>query len=140
MRGAAVSVALAVMALAACGKRAAEVELESLSEAVGRFHRASNADKPSAAEALHGLVLRDPGVVAVHVDCMRAADATAQALELKREVELGLAALEHGTLAKDSAQAQALPGKVDQAEALLAKGHDLMPRCDDGIARLERAR
>lgn len=126
-------VTASVLTLGGCSKSVAKIDLARLTQAVERFRRSSNAEKPAAAKALRELEILDHDVLVVRDVCAASADATAEALVLKREVELGLAALEHGTLAKESAEAQALPAKVDQAEALLKKGHDLMPMCDEGL-------
>ncbi len=70
--------------------------------------------------------------------CIASGDATARALRLKAEVEKSLAELEKGTLPKESAEAQALPKKLDDAQKLLEQGHDGLPRCDEEVQALRR--
>ncbi|MCL2779356.1 MAG: hypothetical protein FWD73_15285 [Polyangiaceae bacterium] len=107
-------------------------------EAVRRFRRADNRDKPAMAEALGAVRCTLADVCRVRDDCLASAEATAKALRLKNEVEIGISALKSGALARDSAEAEALPRKLDEAETLLKAGFERMPACDDSIRVLKR--
>jgi hypothetical protein len=126
-----------VLALAACntGNRA---EAERLVIAVDRYRRAENADKPTAASAIRALPCEDTDVCRARDACLASADPTSKALGLKAEVEKKLSALEKGTLAKDSAEATALPAKLDEAESLLKEGFERLPACDEQLQALKR--
>ena len=69
---------------------------------------------------------------------MAAGEATARAVKLKAEVSASLAALESGALPKESPEAKALAPKLDEAEALLKRGHDGLPACDEQVQALKR--
>jgi hypothetical protein len=107
-------------------------------EAVMRFRRADNREKPALAEALGAVQCTSADVCRVRDDCLASAEATAKALRLKSEVEIGISALNRGTLARDSAEVLALPQKLDEAETLLKEGFERMPACDDSIMVLKR--
>jgi hypothetical protein len=114
-------------------------EAASLVAAIDRFHKADNPEKPDRAKALARVACTDPEVCEAKRLCEVATTATADALILKAEVELRLADLERGALAKTDDIARALPGKLDQAEQRLSEGHAAMPACDQKILAL-RAR
>jgi hypothetical protein len=113
-------------------------ESEQLLTAVERFRRADNASKPGVVVAIRSSPCSAPEVCAAREACLSAAEATGNALALKSEVEQGLAALEKGALAKDSPEAQALPGKLDVAEALLKQGHEGLGPCEERLDALRR--
>jgi hypothetical protein len=121
----------------ACGS--AKQEAASLVEAVSRFRKAENGDKPDREKAIAALPCSDAEVCETKRVCEAATKPTAEALVLKAEVERGLADLEHGVIAKTDDAAAALPGKLDVAERLLAEGHAAMPACDQKVLAL-RAR
>ncbi|HVH43190.1 MAG TPA: hypothetical protein VM925_12635, partial [Labilithrix sp.] len=106
--------------------------------AVGRFRGADNASTPAMVEALKATPCSAPDACNARDECVATGEATAKALRLKAEVEKGLAALEKGTLANDSAEAKALPKKLDDAETLLKQGHEGLPRCDELVQGLKR--
>lgn len=116
----------------------ARSEAQQLASAVERFRRAANVEKPATVAAIRDVRCSDPEVCRAREVCLASAEATANALQLKSDVEQGLAALEKGELAKESPEAQALPGKLDQAEALLKDGHGRLAACDDQIMALKR--
>ena len=126
-----------VVLLAACDgaeRRDAEVVLS----AIGRFRTADNATTPAAVEALRATPCIAADACGARDACVAAGDATARALRLKAEVERGVHALERGALDKTSPEAQALPRKLDEAEALLKAGHDGLPVCDEKAQALKR--
>ena len=128
--------AIALPMLAGCsGDR---TEAAQVVEAVMRFRRADNRDKPAMAEALGAVRCTLAEVCRVRDDCFASAEATAKALRLKNEVEIGISALKNGSLARDSAEVRALPQKLDEAERLLQEGFARLPACDHSIMVLKR--
>jgi hypothetical protein len=113
-------------------------DAQSVVAAVTRFRTADNASTPAMVEALKATPCTAPDVCKTRDDCVTTGEATARALRLKGDVERGLAALESGTLAKDSAEARELPKKLDDAEALLKQGHDGLAKCDEEVQALKR--
>jgi hypothetical protein len=137
MRGAIAVFAGLLCTLAACSSK--KQEAASLVAAVDRFHKADNPQKADRAKAIAQLRCTDPEVCEAKGLCEAATTSTAEALVLKAEVELRLADLVRGTLAKTDEAAKALPGKLDEAERKLDEGHKAMPGCDQRILAL-RAR
>lgn len=127
----------ALLVLAACDG-AERRDAQTVVMAVGRFRRADNASTPAMVEALRSTPCVAPDACRARDVCLEAGEATASALRLKSEVEAGLAALERGALPKDSLEAEALPAKLERAEALLRRGHDGLPACDEQIQALKR--
>jgi hypothetical protein len=129
--------ALVLATLAACdsGERR---EAETVILAIGRLRTADNPSIPGAVEALRKTPCRSPDVCRARDSCLAAGDATSSALRLKGEVEKSLGRLEKGALAKESAEAQALPGKLDEAERFLKEGHDGLAGCDEQTQALKR--
>jgi hypothetical protein len=117
----------------------ARQEAASLVASIDRFHKADNPEKPDRAKSISRVLCTDADVCEAKRLCEAATTATAEALVLKAEVELRLADLERGVLAKTDDVVKALPGKLDQAERLLGEGHAAMPACDQKILAL-RAR
>ena len=64
--------------------------------------------------------------------------AMAAAIKLKAEVARGIQAVDAGNLALGSAEAQALPKKLAEAEAGLLRGRDALPACDERVQALKR--
>ena len=104
-----------------------------MSEAVDRFSRASTV---AMAQAVDAVSCTDERVCDAKRVCMEALDPTAKALALKDEVSLRLTDLEAARLAPDSATAQELPGKLDEASRLLREGHAKMHECDAKLTDL----
>lgn len=125
------------MASMACDS-AERRDAETVVAAVTRFRTADNASTPAMVEALRATLCTAPDVCKTRDECVAAGEATSKALRLKAEVEKGLAALEKGALAKDSPEAQELPKKLDEAETLLKKGHEALPKCDEQVQALKR--
>jgi hypothetical protein len=140
MRSAAVlASAFVVLALAtasaACtgaGKR----EAASLSEAVDRYRHADDASKETQGRAVAAVACTDQRVCDAKQTCLAAIEPTTRALALKDEVMHRLGDLEQKRLAPDSPEAQALPGKLDEAERLLKDGRAKMTACDAKLAEL----
>lgn len=113
-------------------------EAKSVTDAVERFRRAENAEKPATIVSLRAARCSAADVCRARDACLASADATSKALVLKNDVEQSMAKLERGELAKDSPEAQGLLGKLDEAEKLLTQGHELLGPCDDQIMGLKR--
>ncbi len=111
----------------------AKREAAALSEAVDRFSRASTV---AQAQAVDAVACTDERVCDAKRICMEAVDPTAGALALKDEVGVKLADIEAARLAPDSAAAQELPGKLDEASRLLREGHSKMHECDAKLTDL----
>jgi hypothetical protein len=118
-------------ALAACSS--AKPEAASLVSGVERFHRASNEERPARADALARVDCHDPEVCAAKTACVEAATATATALRLKVEAEETLDDVTTGKRDPKDPAVAGLPAKLDQASALLTRGRDAMPACDQKI-------
>jgi hypothetical protein len=136
MKRALIASGLVVTALAC--ESGARRQAQQLVSAVERFRRADNPAKPATVAAIRDVSCTDPDVCGAREACLAAAESTGKALELKSEVQQGLAALERGQLAKESPEAQVLPSKLDMAEALLKEGHARLGACEDQIAALKR--
>ena len=95
-------------------------------------------DPSASVDDLKNAACKDAEVCQTRDACAASLDATSRSLRLKHEVEEGLARLEAGKLDKASAEAQALPKKLDEAARLLEEGHDKLPLCDDRLASLRR--
>jgi hypothetical protein len=119
----------------ACG-RSAKQEATRLVEAVDRFRRADNRQKVAAATAVSAAGCTDPEVCDARGACVAAVDATSRALALKDEVSRAVDDLAAKKLKPEDPVAQALPGKLDEAEALLHEGRAKMPACEDRITNL----
>jgi hypothetical protein len=125
------------LVLAGCSTGARQ-EAAQVVEAVDRFRKADNPGKPAAAEALRAVKCSASDVCQARDACLASAEATAKAMRLKSEVEQGLDQVEKDAMPRDSADARALPAKLDEAEALLKEGFSLLPACDDRIMALKR--
>ena len=127
------AIPLAAVALPAC-TGSAKREAAALTEAVDRFSRSSST---AQAQAVDSLPCTDERVCEAKRVCMEALDPTARALALKDEVSQRLGDLEAARLAPDSAVAQELPGKLDEASRLLTEGHAKMRECDVKLTNLK---
>jgi len=123
--------AAVLVAFAACSS--AKPEAASLVARVEMFHRASNEDRPARADALASVACRDAEVCGAKTLCVEAATATATALRLKQEAETTLAEVEAGRREPQDPLVTGLPAKLDEATALLKRGRDAMPACDQKI-------
>jgi hypothetical protein len=132
-----VLIAVATAAAAACTP-AGKQEAAQVVEAMDRFRKADNVAKPATVETLRAVKCTAQDVCKTRDACLASAEATSKALKLKSEVEQGLSAVEKGTMPKESPQAQALGGKLDEAENLLKEGFAALPACDDQIMALKR--
>ncbi len=128
---------LVTVALAACDG-AERRDAETVLIAVNRFRIADNATTSAALEALKATPCIAVEACRTRDACALPGESTAKALRLKAEVEKGLAALEKGTLTRDSPEAQELPKKLADAETLLKKGHDGLAACDEQVHALKR--
>jgi len=113
-------------------------EAGSLVKAMERVHRADNAGKPAAVDALREVRCSADDVCRARTACLVSGEAIARALRLRAEVGAGIAELDAGTLVASSEKAKALPLKLAEAESLLAEGNRLLPGCDDQLMALRR--
>jgi hypothetical protein len=111
-------------------------EAASLVQAVDAYRHASGPVKAQRAQAVGQVACTDAKVCDAKAACVAAIDPTLKALALKDEVTARVADLEKGVLAKDSPEAQALPGKLDEAERLLKDGRAKMDACDNKLTDL----
>ena len=123
--------------LVACDS-AEKQDAASVLEAIHRFRTAENDALPNMVEQLKATPCKFDDSCHAKQVCAALGDDTAKALRLKNEVELGLNAVEKGTLAKDSPEALSFEKKLDDAAALLKKGHDGLPECDAAVESLKR--
>ncbi len=127
--------ALGAPSLVAC-TGAGKHEAASLVNAVDAFRHAPGPAKALRGKAVSDLACSDAKVCDAKQACVAAIEPTVRALTLKDEVAARVAAIEKGTLAKDSPEAQALPGKLDEAEKLLTDGRARMQGCDAKLTDL----
>ncbi len=127
-----------LLACTASCSQGARQEAAQVAEAMDRFRKAENPSKPAMLSALANVQCSHPDVCSARAACVASAEPTATSLRLKSEVEQALRAVEKGNLAKDTAEAEALGPKLDQAETLLKQGFAALPACDDHIMRLRR--
>ncbi len=128
-------VGVGVVGLAACSP--ARREAASLAAAVERFHKAENTEKPAAADFLARVPCTDRDVCEAKQACVEASSATAKALRLMAEAQVGVADLKAKKMSPDDPAAQELPGKLSLATQLLADGHAAMPGCDALVLKLK---
>ena len=135
MKGAASRVLLAGVLTAAC-HGGAKREATGLAAAIDRYRRADDASKPAQAQTVAGVPCSDPKVCDAKRACLAAIDPTSRALALKDEVARRVVDIQDKRLSPASPEAQALPGKLDQAETLLREGRTKMPECEKLLADL----
>jgi len=138
MRAEGILAVLFVAALTECsgpGKR----EAQSLVDAVDRYRLADDASKDALGKAVAAVACTDSRVCDAKQACVAAVEPTTRALALKNEVARLLVELEHKRLAPDAPEAEALPGKLDEAERLLKDGRAGMARCDARLTDLRVA-
>ena len=127
----------AALLLASCTSGARQ-EAAQVAEAMDRFRKADNAAKPATVGTLRAVKCSAADVCRARDACLASAEATAKSLRLKSEVEQALVALDAGTLAKESGEAQGLALKLDESATLLDEGFAALPSCDDQIMALKR--
>ncbi len=128
-------VAIATLALMGC-TGAGKHEAASLVSAVDAFRHAPGPAKAQRGQAVADVQCSDTKVCDAKQACVSAIEPTVRALALKDEVTARVADIEKGTLAKDSPEAQALPGKLDEAEKLLTDARAKMQVCDSRLTDL----
>jgi len=121
--------------LGGCGN-SAKREATSLAEAVDRFRQASGASSQAQAAAVAAVPCSDDRVCEAKRACLEAIGPTGQALALKDEVSSKLADIEAARLSPNAPEAQALPGKLDDASRLLQEGHAKMGACETKLTDL----
>ncbi|HEY4016173.1 MAG TPA: hypothetical protein VGM06_22715 [Polyangiaceae bacterium] len=112
-------------------------ETTALAAAVDRYRRAADPVKAAEAEAVGRVACSDEKVCAAKSACIAAIDPTTRALAIKDEVTHRLADLQQNRITPASAEAQALPDKLDQATRLLGEGRTKMADCDKQLTDLE---
>jgi len=137
-RGTLWAIALA-LCLAGCADQSKEkTEAANLQRALERYRQADNLLRPSAAEALAATPCTAKDVCEAKEACVASSAPTARALNLKREVERGLADIESGKLSPAAPEAKALPGKLDEASALVDQGQKALQGCDEKMLAVRR--
>jgi hypothetical protein len=122
--------------VAACGNPARR-EATLLTDAVDRYrHAADGPARETQAQAVAAVACTDARVCDAKQVCLAAIEPTVRSLALKDEVKRRLDDLEHQRLDPSSPEAQALPGKLDEAEQLLKDGRARMADCDARLAEL----
>lgn len=129
-------VMLSLLALPACTS-AGKQQAVSLANAVDAYRHAPGTAKAERGKAVGDVACSEPKVCDAKQACVAAIDPTVRALALKDEVTARIADIEKGVLAKDSPEAQALPGKLDEAERLLKDGRAKMDACDAKLTELQ---
>ena len=114
----------------------AKREADTLASAVEAYRRTDGPMKAARARAVSEVACSDQRVCDAKADCVAAVDATTKALALKDEVAAKVGDIERGALDRNSPEAQALPGKLDEAETFLKEGRDKMRLCDEKLANL----
>jgi hypothetical protein len=137
--GPALLVAAAVVATVVACEGSGRREAGALSDRVDRYRKAEGAQREAARQALLGVACSVADVCAAKAACLGAVDPTTKAFALKDEVTARLSDLESGKLPRESPEADALPGKLDEAERLLHEGRAKMSDCDARLVAL-RAR
>jgi hypothetical protein len=105
-------------------------EAASLADAVDGYRRANSALRAARAQAVGTVECSDAEVCSAKSECLAAVEPTTRALALKDEVAARLTDIESKRLAPDAPEAQALPGKLDEASRLLEAGRVKMANCD----------
>jgi hypothetical protein len=105
--------------------------------AVDSFRLAESGSKNAQAKQVASVACTDQSVCDAKRACVAAIDPTTRALSLKEEVERGVGDIESKRVAVDSPEARSLPGKLDEAEALLKDGRLRMSACDRKLAELQ---
>jgi hypothetical protein len=136
MKGACSVIVLLTLLISGC-TNSAKIEATTLVEAVDQFRRAENPDKAGKLAAVEAAPCTDRDVCAAKEACLAYAAPTVKGLNLKSEVQTGLADLEEKKLAPDAEAARALPGKLDEASRLLDRGHAALPACDQKVLSLK---
>lgn len=127
---------VAVAALVACAG-SAKREASILVAAVDRYRRADSVSKTAEAQRVAAVACTDAKVCGAKRACLAALNPTARALALKDEVARRVTDLQEKRLAPDSPEAEALPGKLDEAEKLLREGRAKMPDCEKLLTDLQ---
>lgn len=128
-----------VACFAACSNPARR-EATLLTDAVDRYrHAADGPAREAQAQVVAAVACTDARVCDAKQVCLAAIEPTVRSLALKDEVTRRLDDLEHQRLDPASAEAQALPGKLDEAEQLLKDGRARMTACDARLAELQAA-
>jgi hypothetical protein len=120
---------LVVLAGAACtatGRR----ETAALEDAVDRFRHSQSQSRAELAQVVAGVPCTEASVCDAKTACLAGIEPTTRALLLKDEVASRIGDLEKKRLAVDSPEAQALPGKLEEATRLLEIGRTKMTDCE----------
>jgi hypothetical protein len=115
----------------------AKREAATLVAEFDRYRRADNASKAAEAQRIANVSCSDAQVCGAKHACLAAIDPTVRALAIKDEVARRLADIEHKRISPESSDAQALPGKLDEAERLLNEARAKMPDCEKDLAELQ---
>ena len=117
--------------------RDAQSQATALLSAVDGYRSAPNEGKSVAAEQVRKVACTDAQVCDAERTCIGAIDSTVKGLVLDSEVQKALDALERGPAQVGDGRAGALLAQqAKDAQALMAKGHDAMPACEQKLMLL----
>jgi len=121
--------------LLACTNPARQ-EARSLVEAVDRYRKAENPEKPPLADALEKVSCSDDEVCAAKDACTKTATPMAKALRKQRDAEIAILQVADGAIPKTDPRATALPGELDEVDRLIKESQDALASCDEKITAL----
>jgi hypothetical protein len=117
---------MAMTACTATGRR----EMAALEDAVDRYRHSQSPSRPDLAQAVARVTCTQAAVCEAKSACLAGIEPTTRALLLKDEVASRIGDLEQRRLAADAPEAQALPGKLEEATRLLEIGRTQMADCE----------
>ena len=126
---------LAVLLLLVAGcDAAAKRETEQLANAVERFRRAENAEKPGLVGGIRDTACTDAEVCQARATCLASAEATSKGLTTSAEAKQAIGAMK----TYDEVSAKALEQRLDEAKKDLDEGMAKLRECDDQLMALKR--
>jgi hypothetical protein len=130
---------LALLAGVAACKPSGQADAKDLLAAIDNYRTADTAYKPAAAKAVEAVVCKADDVCAAKAACLAAIQPTVQGIVMDTEVRRGLDELAAAPRAADggaAGTARSLADEASRARALLDRGHDAMPACDEKTTAL----
>ena len=124
--------ALATSACTGSDKR----ETAALEEAIDRYRHSQSPSRTDLALAVAAVPCTEAAVCEAKTACLAGIEPTNRALLLKDEVASRIGDLEHKRITADAPEAQALPGKLEEATRLLEIGRTKMADCEKRLIDL----
>jgi len=109
-------------------------ETEQLSNAVDRFRRAENAEKPGLVAGIRDSACTDSEVCSARAVCLASAESTSKGLTTSAEAKQAIAAMK----TYDETAAKVLEQRLDEAKKDLDDGMTKLRQCDDQLMALKR--